>query len=213
MQFAMCGCTMPMWSSLRGKHLYLGIAGILVLLFLIVPYTLCLAFFQQLQACSGHRLFQWVNKLEPVFFDAYAGPYKDKYRFWTGMLLVVRTLLIILFTINTGGSVDINLLTILVVSCVLLMAHSNNLYKKWIYNYMESFFYLQLGVFAGGVLYARHNQGSITAVADTSIGLSLTVFLIVLGYHVISCVPSLKKHCHYQKGYVDIDDQLERVAN
>ena len=50
----------------KGKHLYLGIAGILVLVFLIVPYTLCLAFFQQLQACSGHRLFQWVNKLKPV---------------------------------------------------------------------------------------------------------------------------------------------------
>ena len=34
----------------KGKHLYLGIAGILVLVFLIVPYTLCLAFFQQLHA-------------------------------------------------------------------------------------------------------------------------------------------------------------------
>ena len=32
------------------------------------------------EAFSGHRLFQWVNKLKPVF-DAYAGPYKDKYRF------------------------------------------------------------------------------------------------------------------------------------
>jgi hypothetical protein len=38
----------------KGKHLYLGIAGILVLVFLILPYTLCLAFFQRLQACSGH---------------------------------------------------------------------------------------------------------------------------------------------------------------
>ena len=79
----------------KGKHLYLGMAGILVLVFLIIPYTLCLAFFKQLQACSGHMLFQWVNKLKPVL-DSYAGPYKDKYRFWTGMLLVVRTLLIIL---------------------------------------------------------------------------------------------------------------------
>ena len=81
----------------KGKHLYLGIAGILVLVFLIVPYTLCLAFFQQLQACSAHKLFQWVNRLKPLF-DSYAGPYKDKYRFWTGMLLVVRTVLIVVFT-------------------------------------------------------------------------------------------------------------------
>ena len=54
----------------KGKHLYLGIAGIFVLVFIILPYALCLTFFQQLQACSGHRLFQWVNKLKPVF-DAY----------------------------------------------------------------------------------------------------------------------------------------------
>jgi len=73
----------------KGKHLYLGIAGILVLVFLITPYTLCLTFFQQLQAISGRRFFQWVNKLKPVF-DSYAGPYKDKYRFWTGMLLVLE---------------------------------------------------------------------------------------------------------------------------
>ena len=57
-----------------GKHLVLGIFGIIVLVFLILPYTLCLTFFQQLQACSGNWLFQWVSKLKPVF-DAYAGPY------------------------------------------------------------------------------------------------------------------------------------------
>ena len=42
----------------KGKHLYLGLAGLFVLVFLIVPYTLCLASFQRLQACSGHKLFQ-----------------------------------------------------------------------------------------------------------------------------------------------------------
>ena len=47
----------------KGKHLYLAIAGIFSLT-LIVPYTLCLAFFQQLQAFSGNRTFQWVNKLK-----------------------------------------------------------------------------------------------------------------------------------------------------
>ena len=191
----------------KGKHLYLGLAGILVLVFLIVPYTLCLAFFQQLQACSGHRLFQWVNKLKPVF-DSYAGPYKDKYRFWTGMLLVVRTLLIILFTNNIAGSVDVNLLIILVVSFALCMANSNGTYKKWPYNYLESFFYLQLGVFAGGVLYARHNHGSITAVADTSIGLTLIVFLAVVGYHALRQVSFIRK-CYYRfiMGYRSVDDE------
>ena len=166
----------------KGKHLYLGIAGILVLVFLIVPYTLCLAFFQQLQACSGHRLFQWVNKLKPVF-DSYAGSYKDKYRFWTGMLLVARTLLLILFTTNTEASIEFSSLIILVVSGFLLLANSNGAYKKLPCNFLESFFYLQLVVFAGSLLYVNNNHGNIKALTDTSFGLSLVVFLAVLGYH------------------------------
>ena len=196
----------------KGKHLYLSIASILVLVFLIVPYTLCLAFFQQLQACSGHRLFQWVNKLKPVF-DAYAGPYKDKYRFWTGMLLVVRTLLIILFTINTAGSIEYNLLITLVVSCILLLANTNGAYKKWPCNYLESFFYLQLVVFAGAALYTRSTNSGITAVADTSIGLSLTVFLAVVGYYIICLISSLKAHYYRLQGYADVEEYVhDRMA-
>ena len=171
----MCGYTMPIWSFFKGKHLYLGIAGILVLVFHIVPYTLCLTFFQQLQACSRHRLFQWVNRLKPVF-DAYAGPYKDKYRFWTGMLLLVRTLLIILFTINYDRLVDVKLLIISVVSCALLIAQSNGIYKKWPCNFLEAFFYGQLIVFSVGATYAWHsNLKNIVIVAKHS----LTVLLVL----------------------------------
>jgi hypothetical protein len=190
----------------KGKHLYLGIAGILVLVFLVVPYTLCLAFFQQLQAFSGHRLFQWVNKFKPVF-DCYAGPYKDKYRFWTGMLLVVRTLLIILFTANTAASIDLNSLIILVVSCTLLLANTNGAYKNSICNYLESFFYLQLVVFSGGVLYARHNHGSITAVSDTSFGLTLCTFLAILGYHTLCRIKFLKTYYYQREGYNNVNEQ------
>ena len=190
----------------EGKHLYLGLAGIFVLVFFIIPYTLCLAFFQQLQACSGHRLFQWVNKLKPVF-DSYAGPYKDKYRFWTGMLLAVRTLLIILFTINFESLVEINLLIILAVSCALLLANSNSAYKKWPYNYLESFFYLQLAIFAGAAFYVRSQGESITIVADTSIGLSLTVFLAVVGYHFFCCFLPLRRCCCRLVGYSGVEEE------
>ena len=189
----------------KGKHLYLGLAGLFILVFLIAPYTLCLASFQRLQACSGHKLFQCVNKLKPVF-DSYAGPYKDKYRFWTGMLLVTRTLLIILFTINTTGSADVNLLIVLVVSFSLAVANSNGVYRNWAYNYLESFFYLQLGVFAGSVLYARHNHGSVTTVADTSIGITLVIVFAVVGYHILRRVMFLRKYYYGFKGYADITE-------
>ena len=190
-----------------GRHLYLGIAGILVLVFLIVPYTLCLAFFQQLQACSGHRLFQWVNKLKPVF-DSYAGPYKDKYRFWTGMLLVARTLLLILFTTNTEASIDFSSLIIFIVSGFLLLANTNGTYKKLPCNFLESFFYLQLVVFAGSLLYVNNNHGNIKALADTSFGLSLVVFLAVLGYHSLHW-KSIKTRYYRLKGYDNLEASFD----
>ena len=174
----------------KGKHLYLGIAGILVLVFIIVPYTLCLAFFQQLQACSGHRLFQWVNKLKPLF-DSYAGPYKDKYRFWTGMLLVARTLLMLLFATNISGSIDFYLLVLSVVSCAILVAQSNGIYKKWPYNYLETFFYVQLVVFGVCAVYARHNNQSITTVAYTSIALTVVAFLRLSCLLLCCCLQEL----------------------
>jgi predicted outer membrane repeat protein len=195
---------------LKGKHLYLGIAGIFVLVFMIVPYTLCLTFFQQLQACSGRRLFKWVNKLKPVF-DAYAGSYKDKYRFWTGMLLLVRTLLLVLFTLSSyAGSraVEVNLLIVSVVSSVLLIAQSNGIYKKWHRNYLEAFFCAQLIVFAMGAVYVQHNQGSIVAVANVSFGLSVIAFLGVSGFSVVKrCTCAcLKKH--HLTNYANVEDDF-----
>ena len=189
----------------KGKHLYLGIAGILVLVFLIVPYTLCLAFFQQLQACSGHRLFHWVNRLKPLF-DSYAGPYKDKYRFWTGMLLVVRTVLISIFTINIAGSIEFDLLIILVVSSVLAWAHSNPICKKWPHNYLEAFFHLQLVIFAASMFYARCNHGNMVAAVYASIGMSLVVFLAVIGYRICCRIASFKK-ARTHKGYANFVEE------
>ena len=191
----------------KGKHLYLGIAGIFVLVFIVLPYALCLTFFQQLQACSGHSLFQWVNRLKPVF-DSYAGPYKDKYRFWTGMLLLVRTLLIILFTVNYAGSVEVNLLIISVVSCALVIAQSNGIYKKWPCNFLEAFFYAQLIVFSVSAIYTRYNNYNVTIVADTSIALTLIVFLALLVYHIMNRIHTMKRYCYHLKGYADIEEDI-----
>ena len=181
------------------KHLLLLIVGIFVLIILVVPYTVGLASFQYLQTCSGRRIFRWVNKMKPVF-DAYAGPYKDRYRTWTGILLIIRTLLIIAFTLNITGLPDLNLLIILAMSLLLLMASSHGIYNKWQYNILESFFYLQLGVLAGGLLYARHNNGSVKAMANFSMGLTLVVFSGLTCHRIFfSCCASSLKRLYYKQ--------------
>ena len=86
---------------LRGKHIPLFIAALVALLFLLIPYTLALFFIQCLPKLN-YRIFYWVRKLKPLF-DAYTGPYKDRYRFWTGFLLIIRTILFLIFTLGNPG--------------------------------------------------------------------------------------------------------------
>ena len=84
-----------------GEHIPLFLVAMLVFIFLFLPYTLLLLFGQWLQAISHLRLFSWVNsaRLKP-FMDAYHAPYKAKHRYWPGLLLVLRFVLLLVFAFN-----------------------------------------------------------------------------------------------------------------
>ena len=167
---------------LKGKHICLFIAGVLVLGLLVLPYTFVLALFQYLQACSGRRVCRWVNKLKPVF-DAYAGPYEDRYRMWTGLLLVLRTLLIFLFSLNITGSPNFKYSVVLILSLVMLLLNTRGIYKIWQYNVLEAFFYVQLVIFSGGILlYGAHHNSRMSVLANFSFASVLFVFLVTVGY-------------------------------
>ena len=70
---------------------------------------------QSLQAKSDWKIFSCVDKLKPLF-DAYSGPYQDKYCFWTGFLLLVRNILYLVFVFNTLGDPSLNLLVVILTS-------------------------------------------------------------------------------------------------
>ena len=101
---------------LSGKHIPLFLVAVFFFLFLFLPYTLLLLFGQWLLAISHLRLFSWVNRLKP-FMDTYHAPYKAKHRYWPGLLLVLRFVLLLVFAFQFNPQQDrasINLLAILV---------------------------------------------------------------------------------------------------
>ena len=81
------------------KHALLFSVALLFALLYTLPLTLLVLLAPCLQARSHHKAFNWVNKLKP-FLDAYTGPYSNKFRYWTGMLLLARLGLFIVYTIN-----------------------------------------------------------------------------------------------------------------
>ena len=97
-----------------GKHVSLFLVAMLVFFFLFLPYTILLLFGQWLQAISHLKLFSWVNsaRMKP-FLDSYHTPYKAKHRYWPGLLLVLRFVLLLVFALNPQQDTNINLLAIL----------------------------------------------------------------------------------------------------
>ena len=167
---------------LHGKHIVLFIAAVLALLFFLIPYTLVLLLIQCLPKLNC-RIFFWVKKLKPLF-DAYTGPYKDRYRFWTGFLLVVRTVLFLIFTVGNPG---LNLTAISATSTCLAFAPA--VYKKVWLTLLEYSLLLNLGVASVATFYCRDPQYSCNqaVVVYISVGTALMTFIGILVYHLSQC--------------------------
>ena len=153
---------------LVGKHIPLFIVAVLVFLFLFLflPYTLLLLFGQWLQAISHLRIFSWVNsvRLKP-FMDSYHAPYKAKHRYWPGLLLVLRFVLLLVFAFNIQQDPSVNLLAILVGTGMLQLWAwvSGGVYKNWCLDALEGSFALNLIIVAAATFYVDHSQGHATA--------------------------------------------------
>ena len=184
---------------LSGKHIPLFLVALLIFLFLFLPYTLLLLFGQWLQAFSHLRVFAWINnsRLKP-FMDSYHAPYKPKYRYWPGLLLVLRVALLLIFAFNPQENPSVNLLAILVGCGVLLVWAwiSGGVYRKWSLDALESLFALNLIILAGCTYHVNLSGGNQLAVGYTSVTIALVLFVVILAYHIflrIGCTKKCKK--------------------
>ena len=172
---------------ISGKHIPLFLVAVLVFFFLFLPYTLLLLFGQWLQAISHLRLFSWVNsaRLKP-FMDSYHAPYKAKHRYWPGLLLVLRFVLLLVFALNPQQDPNINLLAILVGTGMLTVWAwvSGGVYKNWCLDALEGSFVLNLIILAAATYYVNQSGGNQLAVGYTSVIIALATSIGILTYHI-----------------------------
>ena len=186
---------------LSGKHIPLFIVAV-VFLFLFLPYTLLLLFSQWLQAISHLTIFSWVNsaRLKP-FMDSYHAPYKAKHRYWPGLLLVLRFVLLLVFAFNIQQDSSVNLLAILVGTGMLQLWAwvSGGVYKNWCLDALEGSFALNLIILVGATSYVDdHSQGNQLAVGYTSASIALATFIGILVFqlaNVTGITQHLKRKC------------------
>ena len=171
---------------LKGKHIPLFLTALLVLLLLFLPYTLFLLFGQWIQTHSEKRIFSWISnyRVKP-FLDAYHAPYRNEYRYWPGLLLVLQCILFLVFAFNVLGNPSVNLLAISVCITVLMIFARFTIINHF-FDTINVSYLLNIGVLASGTLYVRYVGGRQDILAYTSLSIAFTTFLGILIYHVLT---------------------------
>ena len=144
----------------EAKHGILFITALFVLLILGIPYTTTLIVAPWIQRSKYFWLSKTYNKFKPLF-DAYMGPYKDNRRYWTGMLLLARVILIVLFSsianadTVSGPALNLLLLTLSAAGLLALTAAVKP-YKTKLNNAIEIFYLTILVIFSAANLYSSN---------------------------------------------------------
>ena len=197
------------------KHTLLFVVAVLIFLFLFLPYTILLVFGQWLQAISHLRLFSWVNsaRLKP-FIDSYHAPYKAKHRYWPGLLLVLRFVLLLVFAFNSEEDPSINLLAILVANgfVVAWAWVSGGVYRNWCLDALECSFALNLITLVGATSYVNHSHGNQLAVGYTSVSIAFATFVCILAFrlaNVTGITQYLNRKCPVLKNAIQNPQEAE----
>ena len=195
------------------KHAPLFLFALGVLLFLWLPFTVLLLFEQCFQRIEAYTVRKWMLRLKP-FFDAYFGPLRGNHRYWVGVLLVARGILLLVFGLNFTNDPSVNLLAVNTVVLLLLMytasvphgnvhdlSYSNNqvkfwggsCYKSWFLSFLENSFLFNLLLFAIATFYVSLAEGRQTVVAYTSLSITSCQFLGIVIFHVYVPIKKLQE--------------------
>ena len=173
---------------LKGCHLLLFLFSMAVLILLIVPYTFYLLTIPLLEGPLSKYMnsCQKVLKYMKPFFDAYGGPYKDKCRFWTGFLLLVRVVLALVVSLDTEAAISLDVLTSVLFVIVSLYFLLRGIYRKLPLACLEMSFILNL-MFVSYLNTSTHtceNSKSNQLLSVAMVTVSCIVFCGIILYHV-----------------------------
>ena len=171
---------------LKGKHIPLFIVTLLFLIFLSVPYTFSLVSIQWLLKISHYRAMFWVQKLKPLF-DAYTGPYKANHRYWTGFLLLVRIILLIIFSFVNDGAIRLLVVTVFSMGLQTWLCLAKWVYEDFINNLLEMVFLLNLTLTSAAILfeYSVHKVRHSLTVIYISTGVTFVIFVGIVLYQAL----------------------------
>ena len=184
----------------RRKHIALVLVALLIIL-VGVPYTILLFLWQWLVRAPEWKVFKWTRNTKlNAFISVHHAPYNNKYRYWTGLLLLVRVVLYITasVTVSAGPQTSLLITNILVGSLFLIKEITGvRVYKKSFLSIIETGLYFNLLALSAFSWYRfKIDTKKQTAAAYTS---TIITFILLVGV-IVYYVYLLVKKDHPQLG-------------
>ena len=160
------------------KHIGLLVVSAAVFTFLWLPFTIFLLLGLRLQRFNHYRGLRWVARMTPLL-DAFYGPFKAQHRYWVGLLLLARVVVIIPAAIPSATDSS-SVLTVALLSICLLFYTSGvrGVYKRKYLSLLEDSFLVNLIAYSALASYS--NLGKEIAAYFSFVHVSLALIIIVI---------------------------------
>ena len=147
-------------------------------------YTILLLFGQWFPRFSNRKFMKWSkNTKYNAFIDAYHAPFTPKHRYWMGLLLFAITTHNIVAAMATDSPAPILSAGCIAHVLILLKLLNTGIYKNRLQDSLETLFLTNISVLTIATYHIRETNENQLALANTSMAISFTLFLVILGYH------------------------------
>ena len=182
----------------QGKHIPLVLVALLIII-LGLPYTILLLLWQWIVRAPRWKVFNWTrNSKLNAFITTYHVPHNSKYRYWTGMLLLVRVFLYIhASVIIPSNPQTFPLVTGFLVGGLIVfkIIFGRRVYENSFVDTVDTVLYFNLSTFTLFSLYDfKANIMKQTAVAYISTFITFILFIGAIVYHVFLLYKKQRKH-------------------
>ena len=181
----------------QGKHIPLVLVAVLIII-IGLPYTILLFLWQWIVRAPSWKIFKWTRNTKlNVFIATYHVPHNSKYRYWTGLLLLVRVIFYVTTSITESSDPETSALSsaLLIGGLILFKGVSGRrVYCKSLVDVVDTVLNYNLLVLAMTTLYDfKHNTTKQTVVAYTSTIITFIIFIGSICYHIIILLPKNKE--------------------
>ena len=170
-----------------GKHSALFFAAVFILL-LGTLYTVLLLSWQWLLRLPKWWILKWTNNVKlHALMEAYHAPFTSKYRFWPGLLLLIRACLCLVDALNSSNNpqVAFTSITFTIGFIIILKAVvGDRIYKKWTFDVLEMSILFNLLFFTVFMWYTFDTDGNQEAIAYISVSIAFILLVLIVIYHV-----------------------------